>query len=208
MVCENGYSKRSGGSCRGVEVDESFFAARRVKGKRSLWQDRCLRHLRARGEVYTQIAADCSKSTLQGIIRGRANPGTVVNSDGWRGCNGLVDPGYAHFRADRSRDKFARGAVHINGSEGFQGMAKVRLAKFKNLPNHTFHRHLKEKRVTLQSPRFQQGQAPATIPPEKITLPSKAHSNVTEGQHQIRQTSCLLPRHDKTRPHPHQITFL
>lgn len=34
--------------------------------------------------------------------------------------------------------------IHINGIEGFWGMAKVRLAKFKGLPKHTFHLHLKE----------------------------------------------------------------
>ena len=44
----------------------------------------------------------------------------------------------------RSRDEFTRGPVHINGIEGFWGLAKVRLTKFKGLPRHTFHLHLKE----------------------------------------------------------------
>ena len=48
------------------------------------------------------------------------------------------------FRVDRSKDEFAGGTVHINGTEGFRGTAKVRLAKFKGLPEHTFHLHLKE----------------------------------------------------------------
>ena len=72
------------------------------------------------------------------------DPSTVVNSDGWRGYNGLVDLGYGHYRVDHSKDEFARGSVHINGIEEFWGMAKVRLAKFKGLPKHTFHLHLKE----------------------------------------------------------------
>ena len=71
-------------------------------------------------------------------------PVPVINSDGWRGYNGLVDLGYGHFRVDHSNDEFAKGAVHINGIEGFWGLAKVRLAKFKGLPRHTFHLHLKE----------------------------------------------------------------
>ena len=41
---------------------------------------------------------DCSKPTLQGIIRGRVDPRTVINSDGWRGYHGLVDLGYGHVR--------------------------------------------------------------------------------------------------------------
>ena len=66
----------------------------------------------------------------------------MINTDEWRGYNGLVDLGYGHFRVDHSKDEFARGRVHINGIEGFWGLAKVRLAKFKGLPKHTFHLHL------------------------------------------------------------------
>ena len=84
------------------------------------------------------------------------DPRTIINSDpknpsfGWRGYNGLVDLGYGHFRVDHSHpknpslDEFTKGTVHINGIEGFWGLAKVRLAKFKGLPQHTFHLHLKE----------------------------------------------------------------
>ena len=43
-----------------------------------------------------------------------------------------------------ARDEFTRGPVHINGIEGFWGLAEVRLTKFKGLPRHTFHLHLKE----------------------------------------------------------------
>ena len=68
----------------------------------------------------------------------------VINSDSWRGYNGLVGLGYGHYRVDHSKDEFTRGRVHINGIEGFWGLAKVRLAKFKGLPKHTFHLHLKE----------------------------------------------------------------
>ena len=131
-----------------VEVDESFFGARRVKGRRGAWrlrQDCRLRHPSSvTAQVYTEIVPDCSKPTLQGIIRGRVDLRAVINSDGWGGYDGLVDLGYGHFRVDHSSDEFTKGAVHINGIEGFWGLAKVRLAKFKGLPRHTFHLHLKE----------------------------------------------------------------
>ena len=130
-----------------VEVDESLFGPRRVKGKRgrgAYGKTTVFGIFERDGQVYTEIVPDCSKATLQGIIRGRVDPETVINSDGWRGYNGLVDLGYGHFRVDHSKDEFARGRVHINGIEGFWGMAKVRLAKFKGLPKHTFHLHLKE----------------------------------------------------------------
>ena len=43
-----------------------------------------------------------------------------------------------------STSEFTKGPVHINGIEGFWGLAKVRLTQFKGLPKHTFHLHLKE----------------------------------------------------------------
>ena len=98
------------------------------------------------GHVYTEIVPDCSTPTLQGIIRGRVDPRTVINADGWRDYHGLVDLGYGHVRVDHARDECTKGThtVHINGIEGFWGLAKVRLTPFKGLPKHTFHLHLKE----------------------------------------------------------------
>ena len=74
-----------------VEVDERFFGARRVKGRRGrgAYGKTVVFGIFARqGHVYTEIVPDCSKPTLQGIIRGRVDPRTVINSDGWRGTAG------------------------------------------------------------------------------------------------------------------------
>lgn len=117
-----------------IEVDESWFGAKRVKGKRgrgAYGKTTVFGIFEREGQVYTEIVPDASKATLQGIIRGKVDLASIINSDGWRGYNGLVDLGYGHFRVDHSKDEFARGRVHINGIEGFWGMAKVRLAKFK-----------------------------------------------------------------------------
>ena len=130
-----------------VEVDESLFVARRVKGKRgrgAYGKTTVFGIFEREGQVYTEIVSDCSKPTLQGIIRGKAGVNAIINSDGWRGYSGLVDLGYGHFRVEHSKDEFTRGNVHINGIEGFWGLAKVRIAKFKGLPKQTFHLHLKE----------------------------------------------------------------
>lgn len=130
-----------------VEVDESWFGAKRVKGKRgrgAYGKTTVFGIFERDGQVYTEIVPDCTKARLQRIIRGKVAVESIVNSDGWRGYNGLVDIGYGHFRVDHSKDEFARGHVHINGIEGFWGLAKVRLSKFKGIPKHTFHLHLKE----------------------------------------------------------------
>ena len=131
-----------------VEVDESYFGARRVRGRhgRGAHGKTIVFGLFKRGgNVYTEIVPDCSKATLQGIIRGRVDVCSVINSDGWRGYDGLVDMGYAkHFRVEHGKNEFAREANHINGIEGFWGYAKTRLAKFRGMAKSTFHLHLKE----------------------------------------------------------------
>ena len=45
--------------------------------------------------MYTEIVPDCSKATLQqAIIRGHVALDTIIQSDGWRGYDGLVDIGF------------------------------------------------------------------------------------------------------------------
>jgi len=59
-------------------------------------------------------------------------------SDGWRGCDGLVDRGYKkHFRVNHGQHEFARGNYPINGIESFWLYAKRRRAKF-----NVFHEQL------------------------------------------------------------------
>ena len=131
-----------------VEVDESYFGARRVRGKRGRGaggKTPVFGLLKRHGRVYTEIVPDYSKATLQAIIRGRVAVEVAILSDGWRGYNGLVDVGYAkHFRVDHGANQFALGNRHINGIESFWSFAKRRLQKFNGVPAHMFYLHLKE----------------------------------------------------------------
>ncbi len=55
-----------------VELDESYFGAHRVRGKRgrgASGKTIVFGLLKRDGNVYTEIVPDCSKTTLQGIIR-------------------------------------------------------------------------------------------------------------------------------------------
>jgi transposase-like protein len=131
-----------------VEVDESYFGARRVRGLRgrgARGKTIVFGLFKRNGRVYTEIVPDCSKATLQGIIRGRVDLESVIHSDGWRGYNGLVDLGYQkHFRVQHSENEFANAQSHINGIESFWAFAKTRLVRFRGLQKHTFYFHLKE----------------------------------------------------------------
>ena len=131
-----------------IEVDESYFGARRVRGKRGRGAGNktiVFGIYKRNGKVYTEIVPNVQKKTLQNIIRGRVSLDSVIHSDGWRGYNGLVDVGYSkHFRVNHSDDVFAIGDVHINGIESFWSYAKRRLQKFNGVPTKTFYLHLKE----------------------------------------------------------------
>ena len=59
-----------------VEVDESYFGAKRVKGKRgrgAYKKTPVFGILKRGGKVYTEIVPDCAKATLQAIKIGRAS---------------------------------------------------------------------------------------------------------------------------------------
>ena len=131
-----------------VEIDESYFGARRVKGKRgrgAYGKTPVFGILQRGGHVYTEIVPDCARKTLQAIIRGRIDPDSVIHSDSWRGYSGLVDLGYKkHYRVHHGQNEFANGRRHINGIESFWSYAKRRLMKFHGVPTSTFYLHLKE----------------------------------------------------------------
>src|SRR5437763_5101849 len=131
-----------------VEVDESYFGARRVRGKRgrgASGKTIVFGIFKRNGCVYTEIVPDCKKRTLQAIMRGRIALDAVINSDGWRGYDGLVDVGYSkHFRVHHGQDEFVQGTHHVNGIESFWSFAKRRPQKFNGIPVTTFNLHLKE----------------------------------------------------------------
>ena len=131
-----------------VEVDESYFGASRVRGKRgrgARGKTIVFGLLKREGKVYTEIVPDVTKATLQGIIKGKVDINSVIHSDGWRGYHGLVDVGYdKHFRVHHGKNEFVRGNSHINGIESFWSYAKIRLVKFHGMDKKTFNMHLKE----------------------------------------------------------------
>ena len=131
-----------------VEVDESYFGAKRVKGKRGRGaggKTIVFGIYKRNGKVFTEVVPNVQKKTLQAIIHGRVGIETVIHSDSWRGYNGLVDLGYPkHFRVNHSADEFANADSNINGIESFWSSAKRRLQKFNEVRKDTFNLHLKE----------------------------------------------------------------
>ena len=116
-----------------VEVDESYFGAHRIRGKRGRGASgkTIVFGLFKRGDcVYTEIVTNCKKVTLQAIIRGRVSADAVIHSDGWRGYDGLVDVGYLkHYRVNHGDNEFANSQSHINGIESFWSTAQAQASE-------------------------------------------------------------------------------
>ena len=124
-----------------VELDESYFGARRVRGKRgrgAYGKTIVFGLLKRGGKVYTEIVPDCKSKTLQDIVRGKVSAESIIHTDGWRGYDGLVDIGYnKHFRVNHGNNEFANKQTHINGIESFWSFAKTRLVKFHGISKST-----------------------------------------------------------------------
>jgi len=129
------------------ELDESYFGAKRVRGKRgrgAAGKTPVFGLLKRDGKVYVEIVKNCSREMLMPIIQGKILEGSTIHTDGWKAYDGLILNGYTHHRVYHSHNEFARGKCHVNGIEGFWSYAKRRLAKFNGLSDKMFYLHLKE----------------------------------------------------------------
>jgi len=131
-----------------VEIDESYFGARRVKGKRGRGAGgkTIVFGMKKRGNrVHTQVVNNCCRTTLMPIITRLVKKHATVYSDEHKTYDGLVHYGYKrHYRIKHSDNVFANGKAHVNGIESFWGVAKTRLAKKRGIKAGTFHGHIKE----------------------------------------------------------------
>jgi len=129
------------------ELDESYFGATRVRGKRgrgAAGKTPVFGVLKRNGKVFVSIVKNCSKAELMPIIQGKILEGSTIHTDGWKAYDGLILNGYDHYRVHHSHNEFARGRCHVNGIESFWSFAKRRLAKFNGIASHKFLLHLKE----------------------------------------------------------------
>ena len=135
-----------------VELDESYFGRRRIRGKkgRGAFGKTIVFGLKQRkGKVYAQVIKNCSKTAILPLITAKIGTGATVFTDGFKTYDSLVNLGYKkHYRVHHGKSEFARkeGKIrnHINGIENFWGIAKVRLYKFRGMDKKTFYLHLKE----------------------------------------------------------------
>ena len=110
-----------------VEVDESYFGPRRVRGKRGRGaggKTPVIGLLKRGGKVFTSVVKNCSKAELEPIIKGQVLSKATIYTDGWKAYDGLVLGGYEHHRIHHHENEFARGKNHVNGIESFWSYTK------------------------------------------------------------------------------------
>ena len=131
-----------------IELDESYFGARRVRGKRGRGahgKTIVFGIIKRHDKVYTQIVKSCTARELLAIVNEKVPKESSIYTDTFRSYDGLVNMGYKkHYRIAHSKNEFAKNHNHINGIENFWGLAKVRLSKFRGMHKSTFNLHLKE----------------------------------------------------------------
>jgi transposase-like protein len=129
------------------ELDESYFGARSVRGKRgrgAAGKTPVFGLPKRNGKVFVTVVPNCSREELMPIIQGKIPEGSTIRTDGWKAYDGLILNGCNHYRVFHHEDEFARGKSHVNGIECFRSYAKRRFAKFNGLIDAKFVLHLKE----------------------------------------------------------------
>ncbi len=91
-----------------VEMDESYFGARRVRGIRgrgARGKQIVFGLIKRGGKVYTQVVENCSAKELYPIIKEHVSKDSVIYTDGFKTYDGLVDFGYRkHYRVKHGRE--------------------------------------------------------------------------------------------------------
>jgi transposase len=132
----------------GIEVDESYFGARRIRGKRgrgARGKVIVLGILKRNGKVYSEIIKNVEKEAVMPIIRKVVQSGSDIYSDGWKSYSALAVYGYNHKKVKHSENEFARpDGTHINGVESYWSWTKRRLNKFNGISKRHFSQYLLE----------------------------------------------------------------
>ena len=139
--------RKQRGLANGIEVDESYFGAKRIRGKRGRGAGGKIIVLGLRkrnGRVYADVIPDVKKATLMPIIKRVVQSGSDIYTDGWSSYDALAVYGYNHKTVKHHEDEFVRGESHVNGIESYWSWTKRRSVKFNGIKKSEFPRFLLE----------------------------------------------------------------
>ena len=129
------------GLANGIEIDESYFGAKRIRGKRGRGAGGkiIVMGLRKRdGRVYADIIPNVQKETVMPIIRRVVQSGADIYTDGWKSYDALAVYGYNHKTVKHNENEFANEDAHVNGIESYWSWTKRRAIKFNGIRKREF----------------------------------------------------------------------
>lgn len=119
-----------GKGSEGVEMDESYFGARRKRGSKKGRPGpdspkQCVVGIAERhGRVIAMTSENATRAKLQGIAKERILPATTVFTDEWTGYHGLAKNGYLHKRINHAEKIYVSGDIHTQTIDGFWSLVK------------------------------------------------------------------------------------
>lgn len=121
-----------GGFNRKVEMDESYFGSKNVRGGKrgrpspdNPTKVAVVGMVQRKGEVRAFVAADTKADTLQGLVKEHVLPRSVVFTDDYRSYNGFGARGYTHRRINHSEGVYVVGDMHTQTIDGFWMLVKT-----------------------------------------------------------------------------------
>ncbi|MGB7556009.1 MAG: IS1595 family transposase [Candidatus Korobacteraceae bacterium] len=141
-----------GGFNRRVEMDESYFGAKNVRGGKrgrpsaqNPTKVAVVGMVQRKGEVRAFVAADTTADTLRGLVKEHVLPKSLVFTDDYRSYQGFGARGYTHRRINHSEGVYVVGDTHTNTIEGFWSLVKNGIrGVYHNVGRHYLQTYLDE----------------------------------------------------------------
>ncbi len=102
-----------------VEVDETFIGGKARQYKKNSNKTIVMGLVERGGDFKGEVIASNRSVHLFPVIQKHVAPGTLINTDNWKGYKALKKMGYGHESVNHTAEEWVRGIHHTNSVEGF-----------------------------------------------------------------------------------------
>ena len=93
------------------------------------------------GNVMLKVVPNVRKKTLQPIIKGNVEAGSMIHTDELKSYGGLSKAGYDHETVNHGAGEYVDGDCHVNGMEGYWARLKLSI---RGVHVHVSKKHLQK----------------------------------------------------------------
>lgn len=140
-----------GPESKGVEMDESYFGAKRKRGNKrgrpgaDSGKQCVIGAVERKGRVVALTSENASKANLLSVAKARILPESTVFTDEWLGYTGFENHGYVHKRINHSEKVYVSGDTHTQTIDGFWSLVKNGIrGVYHNVGKHYLQTYLNE----------------------------------------------------------------